>query len=423
MAAKVTKRGGKRPIGVDVLTAARERIAWVFDTFPRIYLSGPSGKDSGVVMHLACQEARRRGRKIGVLYVDLEAQYSITIEWVRQMFALYADVIDPHWVALPLRLRNAVSMAQPYWVCWDPWSRELWVREPPPEACTDPSRYPFYVPPRAPVEGRAREAMEFEEFVEEFGLWYAQGKACACLVAIRTNESLNRWRTIVRRRRSRLEGRAWTSWKGEGLFNVYPIYDWRVEDVWTYYGREKLPYNKLYDQMYRAGLSLHQQRICQPFGDDQRRGLNMYHVIEPESWARVVARVAGANQGALYAGKRGNILGNGRVELPPGHTWESFTRFLLASLPEFERTHYENKIAVFLRWWEVKHGIAPIPDAPDPELAKRFPRKGGPSWYRIAKVILKNDRMCRGLSFSQHKSGNYERYEKLMKKRRAQWGY
>lgn len=116
------------------------------------------------------------------------------------------------------------------------------------------------------------------------------------------------------------------------------------------------------------------------------------------------------------------ILGNGRVELPPGHTWESFARFLLASLPASEREHYEDKIAVFLRWWQVKHGISPIPDAPDEELAARFPRKGGPSWYRIAKVILKNDRMCRGLSFSQHKSGNYDRYKKLMQKRRAQWG-
>ena len=122
----------KRLIGIDVLTAARERISWVFDSFPRVYMSGPSGKDSGAMMHLVCQEARRRGRKVGVLYVDLEAQYALTIENVREMFALYADVIDPHWVALPLRLRNAVSMAQPYWVCWDPYSHDAWVRQPPP---------------------------------------------------------------------------------------------------------------------------------------------------------------------------------------------------------------------------------------------------------------------------------------------------
>lgn len=411
----------KRGLGVDVLTAARQRVAFIFDSFPRVYLSGPSGKDSGVMMHLVCQEARARGRKLGVLYVDLEAQYAVTIAWIREMFALYADVIDPHWVALPLRLRNAVSMEQPYWVCWDPERPDDWVRRPPPEAITDASRYPFHKPPSASEPGVAREAMEFEEFVEAFGHWYAQGQACACFVGIRSDESLNRWRTVARRRKSRLEGKCWTSWKGGSLFNAYPIYDWRTEDIWTYYGREDLAYNGLYDLMWKAGLSIHQQRICQPYGDDQRRSLALYHVLEPETWARVVARVTGANSGALYAGKRGNILGNGKVTLPPGHTWRSFARFLLDSLPAGERVHYEDKIAVFLRWYETR-GVPVIPDDTDAELAERFPRHGGPSWMRICKCILKNDRMCRSLSFSAHVSGTYERYAALMKKRRATWG-
>lgn len=408
---------GKRPVGTDVLTAARKRIAWVFDSFPRVYLSGPSGKDSGVMMHLACLEARRRGRKIGVLYVDLEAQYELTIEHAREMFDLYADVIEPHWVALPLRLRNAVSMHHPYWVSWDPYARSMWVREPPSAAVTNPDAYPFYEPPKPPAGG-PREAMEFEEFVERFGHWYAQGQACACLVGIRTDESLNRWRAIVKRRKSRLDGKAWTAWKGGSLFNVYPIYDWRTEDIWTYYGSQRLPYNRLYDQMYRAGLTLHQMRICQPYGDDQRRGLAMYQVVEPETWARVVARVAGANGGALYAGKRGNILGNGKIECPPGHTWQSFARLLLDTLPTFEREHYEDKIAVFVRWYAERGYPGGIPDEADPkeEAARKVP-----SWRRICKVILRNDRMCRGLGFSQHVSGTYERYRELMKKRRAKW--
>jgi predicted phosphoadenosine phosphosulfate sulfurtransferase len=410
----------KIQLACDVLTAARKRIAWTFDSFRRVYLSGPSGKDSGVMMHLVCQEARRRARKVGVLYVDLEAQYQVTIENVREMFALYADVIDPHWVCLPLRLRNAVSMEQPYWVCWDPEERDLWVREPPREACTDADKYPFHEAPKPSVPGEAREAMEFEEFVERFGHWYAQGESCACFVGIRTDESLNRWRALAKRRKSRIENKCWTAWKGGTLVNIYPIYDWRTEDIWTYYGKENMPYNRLYDWMWKAGMSIHSMRICQPYGDDQRRGLNLYHVIEPETWSRVVARVAGANSGALYAGKRGNILGNGKVTCPPGHTWKSFARFLLDSLPDFERQHYENKIAVFLKWYQDR-GVSPIPDDQDEELSKIYPQKGGPSWMRIAKCILKNDRMCRSLGFSAHVSGTYERYAKLMEKRRAAW--
>jgi predicted phosphoadenosine phosphosulfate sulfurtransferase len=116
----------KRLLGKSVLEAARERIAWTFDACPRICLSGPSGKDSSVMMHLVCQEARRRGRRVGVLYLDLEAQYRLTIDHVREMLALYADVIDPFWVARPLHHRNAVSQLAPYWVCWDPAAEPLW---------------------------------------------------------------------------------------------------------------------------------------------------------------------------------------------------------------------------------------------------------------------------------------------------------
>lgn len=407
-------------LGVSVLEAARARVAWVFDTFPRVYLSGPSGKDSGVVMHLACLEARRRGVKVGVLYVDLEAQYQLTIAHVREMFGLYADVVDPHWVALPLHLRNAVSALQPYWVCWDPDARESWVRQPELESVTDPGAYPFYRLPHR-RDGGERWAMEFEEFVEGFGHWYGRGQATACLVGIRTDESLNRWRAVVRARKSRLGGRAWTAWKGSRLFNAYPIYDWKTTDVWTYYGRERLPHNRLYDLMYAAGLPISQQRICQPYGDDQRRSLGMFHVIEPETWAKVVARVAGANHGAIYAGQRGNVLGNGKVTLPKTHqTWESYVRFLLDSLPEYEREHYETKIAVFRHWWRDRLGVE-IQDEADPKLEAA---KKVPTWRRVAKTILLNDRMCRRLSFTQQRSTDtaYDRYRKVMRKRRANWG-
>lgn len=410
----------KQYLSRNVLDAAQERIAWTFDTFPRIYLSGPSGKDSGVMMHLACLEARKRGRKIGVLYVDLEAQYECTIAHVREMFALYADVIDPHWVALPLHLRNAVSQLAPYWICWDPEATDRWVRQPAAESTTDAARYPFFVPPWTKSDGE-RSAQEFEEFVEHFGHWYGPKEATACLVGIRSDESLNRWRAIAKKRKSRLENKSWTAWKGGRLFNVYPIYDWRTEDIWTFHGRSGLPHNPLYDLMHKAGLSIHQQRICQPYGDDQRRGLALWHVIEPDTWAKVVARVSGARYGALYAGKRGNILGNGKITLPESHpTWGSYVRFLLDSLPASEREHYENKIAVFRQWWRDKRGT----EITDESTYEVEARKGAPTWRRVAKTILLNDRMCRRLSFSQQRSSEtaFERYRKLMRKRRAKWG-
>ena len=397
----------KKRLGIDVLTAARQRIAWIFDTFARVYVSFSGGKDSSAMLHLVMDEAIRRGRKVGVLFVDLEAQYKLTIDHLEEMFRLYADHIEPYWVSLPIVLRNAVSVYEPRWYCWDPGRREDWVRTPPEMAITDENFFPFF-----------RRGMEFEEFVPAFGHWYAQGKLTACLVGIRTDESLNRWRTI-QGKKSKFEGRNWTTWLGRTLFNAYPIYDWRTADIWTYNGKHKKTYNRLYDLMHKAGLTIHQQRICQPYGDDQRKGLWLFHVIEPETWAKVVARVNGANQGALYAQETGNILGRIKISKPEGHTWESFAKLLLESMPPRTKDHFEDKVAVFLNWWISRGYSCGIPDEEDPQL--EADRKA-PSWRRICKALLRNDYWCKGLSFTQTKSEAYERYKAIMKKRRQQWG-
>ncbi len=397
----------KRPLNIDVEEAAQERIAEVFNDFPRIYLSFSGGKDSSVMMHLVCEEARRRERKIGVLFVDLEAQYKLTIDHIVDMLTMYEDCIDPYWVALPLNLRNAVSTHEPQWTCWDRDQETNWVRPRHPSSIGDQDRFPFYW-----------YNMEFEEFVPAFGHWYGEGKLTACFVGIRSDESLNRYRSIASTKKTTFEGRQYTTWCGKDLYNVYPIYDWRTEDIWTYNGKRGKCYNTLYDRMHQAGLTIHQARICQPYGDDQRKGLWLYHVIEPSTWGRVVARVGGANQGALYATDMGNILGNIKITKPAGHTWESFAMFLLETMPPAASEHYKNKIAVFLKWYLDRGYPRGIPDFAD---AKEEAAKKIPTWRRVCKVLLRNDYWCKGLSFSQHKSPAFEKYKKLMKRRRAEW--
>ena len=393
----------KRPIGKNVLDAAIERINKVFDDFPKIYVSFSGGKDSGVMLHLVLSEAQRRGRKVGVLFVDLEAQYTMTIDYVVEMYAAYKDHIEPYWVALPLNLRNAVSQYEPQWMCWEPGRETDWVRQPDPISITNESFFPFF-----------RRRMEFEEFVPAFGHWYAQGQLCACFVGIRSDESLNRYRTIAGKK-STFEGLQWTTWGGQSLYNAYPIYDWRTEDIWRFKGRFKAPYNPLYDRMHQAGLTIHQARICQPYGDDQRKGLWLYHILEPETWGRVVNRVSGANQGALYVQESGNIMGQRTITKPDGITWRTYAERLLASMPASAAEQYKNKISVFLKWYEDRgysHGIPDAGSATD---------RNAPSWTRICKAMLRNDYWCKGLSFSQHKTEAFTKYQKLMKRRRAEW--
>src|SRR5690242_2714889 len=124
----------KQGLGITVLEAARERIAWVFDTFPRIYCSYSGGKDSTVMLHLVMDEAIKRGRTVGLLFVDLEGQYKLTIDHIQECYDLYADHVEPYWVCLPIHLRNAVSQFEAQWIAWEPGREEDWIR-PMPAQC------------------------------------------------------------------------------------------------------------------------------------------------------------------------------------------------------------------------------------------------------------------------------------------------
>ena len=398
----------KRKLGYSVLDAAEKRISWTFDNFERVYTSFSGGKDSTVMLHLVMAEAQRRKRRVGVLLVDLEGQYKLTIDHASECFEMYSLWADPYWVCLPIHLRNAVSVYEPFWKCWDPEAKAAWIRDPPEHAITDGDAFPFFV-----------DGMEFEEFVPLFGEWYAGDKSAACLVGIRSDESLNRYRTIASNTKETFGGRRWTTRVTDSCYNVYPIYDWNTQDIWVYHGKnQSLPYNKIYDLMWKAGLTIHQARLCQPYGDDQRKNIWLFQLLEPQTWGRVVARVNGANTGAMYVQESGNITGYRRISKPPGHTWESFAGLLMSSMPASAREHFENKFVLHRRWWSERGYPDGIPD----ECPKAVESAGkAPSWRRYCKSLLRNDYWCKGLGFTQHKSAAYKKYLDLMRCRRTKW--
>jgi len=391
----------------NVYEEAVKRTEYIFDTFERVYLSLSAGKDSTVMLHIAADVARQKGKKFGVMIVDLEGQYELTIEHMNELVKEYEDVMELYWICLPIHLRNAVSVYSPFWKCWDKEAKDAWIRELPEQAITDESYFPFF-----------KDGMEFEEFVPLFGEWYSQGKTTACMVGIRTQESLNRWRTIASTKKEKYDDIQWTTKVTDSVYNVYPIYDWTTEDIWTYHGKNPdKRLNELYNYMYKAGVPLKDQRICQPYGDDQRRGLWLFHLIEPHTWSKVVARVNGANGGALYIQEKGNINGQNKVTKPEGHTWKSFCDLLIESMPPQTREHYKNKVWKFIEWWSKKGYPDGIPDFAPYELEVK---KLAPSWRRVAKSLLRNDYWCKGLGFSQQKSSAYYKYLDLMKRKREE---
>jgi predicted phosphoadenosine phosphosulfate sulfurtransferase len=416
----------KNYLDVSVLEAAKQRVKYTFDNFDKIYVSFSGGKDSTVMVHLVAGEARKRNTKFGLFFVDLEAQYKATIEHIKNIYKEYEDCIIPFWCSLPLHLSNSVSVYEPRWICWEPEKKDIWVRHPDKLSITDHEYFPFY-----------RYPMEFEEFTPEFGEWYSNnGKIkTACLVGIRADESLHRYATIKNENKTTYKNKQWTTLVSNNLYNVYPIYDWQTSDIWIYHGKYYKSHNKIYDLMHKAGLSIHQQRLCQPYGYDQRKGLYLYHVLEPETWSKLLMRVNGANSGAEFVKYSGNVSGQIKITLPKGHTWKSFAELILKSMPEKLADHYDDKICQFISWWESKGGWfdengkwvfctgsygQSIADYADPKMEAK---RKIPSWRRICKTLLRNDYWCKGLSFSQTDSHSYKKYKEYMKKRKLKIGW
>ncbi len=396
----------KKYIGIDVLTESRKRISYIFDEFERIYISFSGGKDSSVMMHLVLDEAIKRNRKVGILLIDLEAQYSETIIHAEEMFELYKENIIPYWVCLPIELSNAVSNFEPRWKCWDRDKKDLWVRELPKDCISDLDYFEFF-----------EDGMEFEEFIILFGEWYAGDEKAAGFIGIRADESLNRFRTICTIKKETYKGVRSTTKITENVYNSYPIYDWKTRDIWVYHAKFKdRIHNKVYDLMNKAGVPLSQQRLCQPYGHDQRRGLWLYHILEPQTWYKLLVRVNGVNSGATYVQETGNVSGYNKIHKPPGHTWESFFRLIFNTMPKVTRDHYISRFRTFVQGWKKRGYQDGIPDEAPLVLENNY---WAPSYRRMCKVLLRNDWWCKGLGLTQPKSEAYGKYLEIKKKRKA----
>jgi predicted phosphoadenosine phosphosulfate sulfurtransferase len=398
----------KKYTDTNVLDAARERISFLFDEFDSIYTSFSGGKDSGVMLHLVMEEAIKRKRKVGVLIVDLEAQYTTTIDSINLILDMYEDNIELYWCCIPIKLRNAVSNYQPTWCAWEKDKKEIWVRDKPKRkgVVSDSNFFPFFF-----------DGMEFEEFIILFGDWYGGNKKTCCLVGIRCDESLNRFRTIASKHKEMYMDKQYTTKVIDNLYNAYPIYDWRTSDIWKFHSKyPEKPYNNIYELMNKAGVLPSQQRLCQPYGDDQRRGLWLYHLLEPETWYKLIARVNGVNSGALYIQENGNMTGYNKIFKPEGHTWKSFCLLLLRTMPKVTREHYIERFTKFIAGWK-RRGYEIIPDEAPKVLENKY---WAPSWRRLCKVLLRNDWWCKGLGMAQPKSEAYGKFLEMKKSKKKE---
>jgi predicted phosphoadenosine phosphosulfate sulfurtransferase len=163
---------------------------------------------------------------------------------------------------------------------------------------------------------------------------------------------------------------------------------------------------------------------------ESKSSLNLYRVIEPHTWATLCARVHGANFIAHY----GKQLTYKSFKLPEGHTWKSFVKFLLSTLPDEVAENFKMRFIQSLKYWgRVGRGL---PEKTIKELKQNniaFKENGKTahgkkdktrvviqsfpdhldmisthnsevaSWKRFAITILKNDHTCKYMGLAPTK--------------------
>lgn len=418
----------------NVYELVQKRLKLIFDEFDNIYVSFSGGKDSGVLLNLCIDYIRENNlnRKIGVFHMDYEAQYQMTSDYVDHILAQNQDIIEVYRICIPFKVSTCTSMHQIYWRPWDEEMHNIWVREKPLYSMSK-EEFPFY-----------NEDLWDYEFQVKFAEWIHKKKDAVrtcCLVGIRTQESLNRWRSIYGSNKyNSYHKLKWTRKLFQDIYNFYPIYDWRTTDIWTANGKFHWDYNLIYDLYFKAGIPLEKQRVASPFISAAQETLKLYKAIDPNTWGKMVGRVNGVNFTGIYGGTK--AMGWQSIKLPKGYTWKKYMYFLLDTLPEDTRANFLNKLDVSQQFWKTRGGCLSLDtirklresgaiiyvEKNTNYKTEKFPVKMDylddidipefreiPTYKRMCICILKNDHACKYMGFALNKEEKSRRERILAK--------
>ena len=377
--------------------------------------------------------------------MDYEGSYQYTEDFIKRMVEANEDLIDLYWVCLTYKTKCGVSIYRNYWLPWNPEEKDIWVRNFPQLESglqiinIDNHEFDFYY-----------HGIEDTDFDIKFNEWihkrYNAGKTIG-LLGIRTQESVHRWRAVDGSGKINMyRGRKWTTKMGKNRYSGYPLYDWQTEDIWIANAKSGWDYNKLYDLYYQAGVELGDMRVASAFIDEGVASLGLHRAIEPDTWAKLVGRVNGANFGAIYGATK--AMGYKSISLPKGHTWKSYCEFLLSTLPEYIGLMFRRKFESTFKVWLEKGATVLRTSLPDLEasgyefevigkpsgkiyqdrddiILVRFQEYPDdidssyfvnlPSYKRMCITILKNDYSCKYMGYGMTTYEKQLRHDAMQK--------
>lgn len=235
-------------VGDNVFVRALDRIRECF-RMGEVVVSFSGGKDSTICLELALIVARELNRlPLSVIMNDEEIMYPGVYEYAERI--ANNPEVDFHWVYMNNPNLNPFNREIPYWWAFDPFlPEEEWVRKYPASAykVDEIDLYYLVTEKRFPNFGE-RDIIDF--------------------VGLRAEESPKRAMTIASCGGNFYTGR-WTSYSlgvkedvHPAIRTAWPIYDWRVGDVWKAINEFQWDYCSTYDVMFKMGMKARELRIA-----------------------------------------------------------------------------------------------------------------------------------------------------------------
>lgn len=313
----------------NVLTASQRRVSYVFDNFENIIVSISGGKDSEVLFHLAMQEAIKRNRKIGLFYFDEEVVYQGTIEMIQYLMDMYPNNTIRYWLQIPFNLTNSSSLTEGQLEAWSIKDKPRWMRK------RDSNNILHRTWSHETTIANKSKGFGFYDVIENFEAGFNN---TAFLVGLRADESLNRYRTMVKN--PGYKDIMWSTQKKDN-YTFYPIYDWGFHDVWIYLRDNDLKYHPFYDFAFRKGKGVNEIRVSSLLHEKSFKSICDLPEFEPKTYEKLLKRI----QGISYVQETGKDKKSFKSQkLPKNYdTWLEYRDFLIKTYPDKE------KLGIFIK--------------------------------------------------------------------------
>lgn len=333
----------------NVFEEALERIRMLFTTHEDVIVSMSGGKDSTVVFNMALMVAREMGRlPLKVFWLDQEAEWQHTVDYMDKI--MHMPEVDPYWYQVPFDFPNNLSQKNKTLKVWDDSQRDKWIH---PLSDVGIHECPI------DLSGEGRDDA-FYTLVKQLPT-YITDKECAVLVGMRMIESPRR-RMSITGTAAKWHGITWCTNKIGNTRKFWPIYDFTNDDIWTAIAKNHWEYNKVYDFMYRWGVSKSKMRVSALIHETAWASIEMLQEFEPKTYNRFVARVPGVSTFG-HSFDEGGVVPK---SLPFAFKdWKEYRDYLLEHIcPPEDRETY----------------------------TKRWQGQDGDGWYKIhVKEVILND--------------------------------